>query len=77
MTQQHAFFSAMGKRSGAGTRFYTLMDGKEVEVTLITETREAEGYRWPDKKYLGVINGQLPSRGGQVGSCWLARDTEG
>mgnify|MGYP003395281154 CR=1 FL=1 len=34
--------------------FYTLTDGREVQVTCVTKDKDAY-YNWPDRQYLGVI----------------------
>lgn len=51
----YGFFSYDAKRSGCQVLLYRTPEGKEVEVTSVSDDKEAKSYRWKDKVCVGVV----------------------
>ena len=54
---KHAFFSQKMKEF-SGSSFYQTIDGREIEITLMSENKEPN-LGWDDVQYLGIVTEYL------------------
>jgi hypothetical protein len=55
----YGFYSSKAVANDCPTVFYSTPEGKEVEVTNVSNDRLGEGYLWDDKVCLGEVKDYL------------------
>jgi len=61
----HAWYSEKQGRTG-GTKIYRSVDGREIEVTFVTSSKENNNCKHEDLKYLGEVTEYIRQGEGRI-----------
>lgn len=75
MAKKYGFYSHEAVLADCGTSFCSTPEGKEVEVTCVSEDPEGKSYLWIDKVCLGEVvshlrRGHIPMDDQQMDQDW-------
>lgn len=59
MTKLIGYFSQQAVDAGYGSSYYLREDGQRVEVTMVFSANTEDTYRWPDKKFVGIVTTEV------------------